>query len=201
VVNCGGAELAGGATPARIEQGLRGTSAHSTLTLEDANSTAILINGQIGKGVEAVEMARSSNPRQATRLEASHDGYASRYALVHRRILLLAVDGLELRGEDVLEPAGNRAKRGKVGFAIRFHLGPGVEAGLAGDRRGAGLALPDGSYWQMRLGGDGADAELKVEESLWVDGEGRPHATAQLVIEGLASRGGGRFPWLLKRMG
>lgn len=204
VVNCGGAELAGGATPARIEQGLRGTSAHSTLVLDDANSTAVLINGQIGKGVETVDVARSASgpdARQATRLEASHDGYASRYALRHRRILMLGADGIELRGEDLLEPSGKGGKRGKVCFAIRFHLGAGVEAGLSADRRGAGLALPDGSYWQMRLGGDIADAELGIEESLWIDGKGRPHATSQLVIEGLASRGGGRFPWLLKRMG
>lgn len=204
VVNCGGAEVAGGATPARIEQGLRGTSAHSTLALDDANSTAVLINGQIGKGVEAVEVTRTvTGPagRQAVRLEGSHDGYAARYALVHRRILMLAADGKELRGEDVLEPSGKRGKRGKVGFAIRFHLGAGVETALSADKRGAGLALPDGSYWQMRLGGDIGDAELAIEESLWVDGEGRPLGTSQLVINGLASRGGGRFPWLLKRMG
>lgn len=204
IVNCGGAEVAGGATPARIEQGLRGTSAHSTLALDDANSTAVLINGQIGKGVEAVDVTRlvtAPGGRQAVRLEASHDGYAARYALIHRRTLVLATDGHELRGEDVLEPSGKRAKRGKVGFAIRFHLGAGVETALSADKRGAGLALPDGSYWQMRLGGDIGDAELAIEESLWVDGEGRPHATSQLVINGLASRGGGRFPWLLKRMG
>ena len=205
IVNCGGAELAGGATPARIEQGLRATAAHSTLVLDDVNSTAILLHGQVGKGVEAVDVARTpgggSGTRQASRLGASHDGYSSRYALIHRRILSLAADGLELRGEDILEPSGKRGKRGKVGFAIRFHLGAGIEAGLSADKRGAGLALPDGSYWQMRLGGDIVDAELAIEESLWVDGEGRPHGTSQLVIEGLASRGGGRFPWLLKRMG
>ena len=208
IVNCGGAALAGGATPARIEQGLRASAAHSTLVLDDVNSTAVLINGQVGKGVEAVETARSTTgpgqgarSGQAIRLEASHDGYAARYKLLHRRILALSVDGLELRGEDVLEPAGKRVSRGKVGFAVRFHLGAGVDAGLSADKRGAGLALPDGSYWQMRLGGDIADATLAIEESLWVDGEGRPQATQQLVIEGLASRGGGRFPWLLKLMG
>ena len=202
IVNCGGAEISGGATPARIEQGLRASAAHSTLVLDDANSTAVLINGQMGKGVEAMDVSRAvTGPRAATRLEASHDGYSSRYALVHRRILMLSADGTELRGEDVLEPSGKRGKRGKVGFAIRFHLGAGVEVGLSEDKRGAGLALPDGSYWQMRLGGDIADGELAIEESLWVDGNGRPQGTSQLVIEGLASRGGGRFPWLLKRMG
>ena len=202
IVNCGGAELAGGQVPVRIEQGLRATAAHSTLVLDDANSTAILIKGQIGKGVEEVDVTRSmveSGKRKAERLEASHDGYASRFGLIHRRILMLSSDGGELRGEDILEPAKKRGQRGKIGFAIRFHIGPHIELRLAEDRRGAGLALPDGSYWQLRLGG--VEGELGIEESLWVDGEGRPQPIQQLVVEGLTSRGGGSFPWLLKKMG
>ena len=204
VVNCGGAELAGGQVPVRIEQGLRGTAAHSTLVLDDANSTAVLIKGQIGKGVEEVDIARTlvrQKGRDAVRLEASHNGYAARYGLIHRRTLLLGADGSGLSGEDVLEPSGRQGKRGKIGFAIRFHLGHGIDAGLADDERGAGLALPDGSYWQFRLGGDSGEAQIAIEDSLWVDGQGRPRATKQLVVEGLTSRSGGRFPWLLKRMG
>ena len=53
----------------------------------------------------------------------------------------------------------------------------------------------------MRLGGDAEDATLSIEESLWVDGQGRPQPVQQLVIEGMCARSGGRFPWLLKRMG
>ncbi|NVD44560.1 heparinase II/III family protein [Qipengyuania atrilutea] len=204
IVNCGGAEYAGGLTPVRIEQGLRATAAHSTLTLDDANSTAILIKGQIGKGVEEVDIARATIRQRdigAVKLEASHDGYASRYGLLHRRILILRDDGEELRGEDLLVPQGKKGKRGKIGFAIRFHLGPGVEAGLSDDKRGVGLALPDGSYWQMRLGSDADDGEIEIEESLWIDAQGKPRPTQQIVICGLTSRGGGRFPWLLKKMG
>ena len=204
IVNCGGGELAGGLVPVRIEQGLRGSAAHSTLVLDDANSTAVLIKGQIGKGVEEVDIARTAvkqKGRDAARLEASHNGYAARFGLIHRRTLLLGADGSGLSGEDVLEPSGRQGKRGKIAFAIRFHLGYGIEAGLADDCRGAGLALPDGSYWQFRLGGDSGEAQIAIEDSLWVDGQGRPRATKQLVVEGLTSRSGGRFPWLLKRMG
>ncbi|MEC9150801.1 MAG: heparinase II/III-family protein, partial [Pseudomonadota bacterium] len=204
IVNCGGGELAGGQVPVRIEQGLRGSAAHSTLVLDDANSTAVLIKGQIGKGVEEVDIARTAvkqKGRDAARLEASHNGYAARFGLIHRRTLLLGADGSGLSGEDVLEPSGRQGKRGKIAFAIRFHLGYGIEAGLADDCRGAGLALPDGSYWQFRLGGDSGEAQIAIEDSLWVDGQGRPRATKQLVVEGLTSRSGGRFPWLLKRMG
>jgi uncharacterized heparinase superfamily protein len=56
--------------------------------------------------------------------------------------------------------------------------------------------MPDGSYWQFRAGG-----QVTVEESIWADGQGRPQPIQQLVLQGLVSRGGGNFAWLLKKMG
>lgn len=202
VVNCGGAACAGGLIPVRLEQGLRASAAHSTLIVDDANSTAVVINGKLGSGVSEVEVDRRVIPGErqggATRLEASHNGYASRHGLIHRRILILRDDGTELRGEDLLVPRSGKGKTGKVGFAIRFHLGMGIEVRLSDDGQGAGLALPDGSYWQFRAGGEG---QLGVEESLWADGHGRPQPIQQLVLSGMVSRGGGSFAWLLKKMG
>lgn len=204
VVNCGGAAFAGGLVPARIEQGLRATAAHSTMTLGDANSTAVLLHGKLGAGVGEVEIDRRVLALEnggATRLEASHDGYAARHGLLHRRILTLRDDGSELRGDDLLVPAGKKGKRGKIAFAIRFHIGPGIELGLTENGRGAGLAMPDGSYWQFRCGDLGEGVTLSVEESLWVDGQGRPQPIEQLVIQGLAPRAGATFSWLFKKMG
>ncbi len=204
IVNCGGAAFAGGQVPARIEQGLRATAAHSTLTLDDANSTAVHIKGKLGAGVNEVEVDRKAlklGQGPATRLEASHDGYAARFGLMHRRVLIMREEGTELRGDDMLVPVGKKGKRGKIHFAIRFHIGPGIELGLSDDKKGAGLALPDGSYWQFRMAGNEAGAELKIEESMWVDGNGRPQPIEQLVIQGMTSRSGGNFSWLLKKMG
>lgn len=208
IVNCGGAALAGGLVPARIGQGLRATAAFSTLVLDNANSTAVLLHGKLGKGVETVELERRQiarpGHREATRIEAAHDGYAGRFGLSHQRILTLSGDGTELAGEDILIPTSRNGKRGKIGFAIRFHLGRGVEVQLTPDKRGASLLLPDGRLWQFRLGGDRGGAgeiTLAAEDSLWVDGDGRPHATSQLVIEGLALRSGGQFSWRFKKTG
>ena len=173
--------------------------------LDDANSTAVLINGKIGNGVSEVEIdrrtlagerAESGRSWGATRLEASHNGYAARYGLTHRRILILRDDGSELRGEDLLVPARGKGARGKVAFAIRFHLGAGIDAGLSEDGQGVGLAVPDGTYWQFRAGG----GDVALEESLWADAHGRPVPIQQIVVQGLISRGGGNFAWLLKKM-
>jgi len=206
IANCGGAAHAGGQVPVRIESGLRATAAHSTLVLDDTNSTSVLVGGKLGSGVNAVEVDRRTLELEqgatATRLEASHDGYANRYGLVHRRILIMRDEGGELRGEDLLVPVGRKGKRGKVPFAIRFHLGPSVEARLSETGNGAGLVLPDGSYWQFVAGlGGHEDCALALEDSLWVDGEGKPRGTKQLAIQGMVSRGGGSFSWLFKRMG
>jgi uncharacterized heparinase superfamily protein len=200
IVNCGGAAFAGGLVPVRIEHGLRATAAHSTLVLGDANSTAVLINGKLGAGVGEVEVDRrtlqSDKGATATRLEASHDGYVARFGLAHRRILILRDDGTELRGEDLLVPVKGKGKRGKVPYALRFHLGAGVEVSLPEGGRGATLALADGGYWQFVAG----EGTLEVDESLWVDGDGRPHPVQQLVMQGLVSRGGGSFSWLIKKI-
>ncbi len=207
IVNCGGAAFAGGQVPARIEQGLRATAAHSTLVLDDVNSTAVLIKGKLGKGVEEVEINRRSLQSQggaATRLEASHDGYVARYGLLHRRILIMRDDGSELRGEDMLVPQGARGSAARSVSRSGSISGRVSTCGLSDDGMGAGLALPDGAYWQFRLAADedadGDKGTWQVEESMWVDGNGRPQPVQQLVIQGLTRRSGNSFSWLLKRM-
>jgi uncharacterized heparinase superfamily protein len=200
IVNCGGSAFAGGLIPLRLAQGLRATAAHSTLTIDDFNSTAVLINGKLGSGVSEVEVDRrtltSDKGAGATRVEASHNGYVPRYGLTHRRILILRDDGTELRGEDLLVPAGKKGKRGTIGVALRFHLGPNVELAQGQDGLGITLALPDGSLWQFRSGRDA----VSIDESLWSDGQGRPIGTRQLVISAKIPRSGETFSWLLKKM-
>lgn len=196
VVNCGGAALTGATIPADLARGLRTTAAHSTLILADSNSTAILSNGSLGKGVTEVELDRRETP-QGSRLEMSHDGYARRHGLIHRRLLILSPNGRELRGEDLLLPAPRTRRKGEKGFALRFHLGPHISASLTADKLGALLRINGGPLWQFRT----SEGGLEVEQSLWVDGEGRPHPTEQLVVTGTAPAGGASIGWIFKHIG
>ena len=194
VVNCGGARIA----PPALTRGLRTTAAHSTLVVADSNSTAIHPDGTLGRGVSEVELSRQESDA-ASRIEASHDGYVRRWGFVHRRQLLLTGDGRELRGEDSLLPKGGRGGRkqrpGTTPFAIRFHLGTGVRASATADGLAALLRLPRGAMWQFRCRG----AALAIEDSLWIDGDGRTIATQQLVVTGEAPAGGANVSWAFKR--
>lgn len=196
IVNCGGAALAGAFMPADLAQGLRTTAAHSTLVLNDTNSTALMPDGTLGRGVTEVELHRQELDN-GSRVEVSHDGYVRRMGYVHRRILLLSADGKEIRGEDLLTPAARRRKPVKLPVQLRFHLAPGVEPTPTADGMGAVLRVDMGALWQFRA----SAGKLAIEESLWTDGDGRPHATRQLVIASETIPGGSTIGWLLKRMG
>ena len=196
VVNCGGAALGGAWIPADLAQGLRTTAAHSTLVLDDSNSTALLPDGTLGKGVTEVELNRQEL-ENGSRVDLSHDGYVRRLGYVHRRLLLVSGDGKEIRGEDMLTPAERRRKPVTLPVQLRFHLAPGVEPTPTADGLGALLRIDLGPLWQFRAGA----GKLAIEESLWVDPEGRPHPTRQLVVTAEALPGGSSIGWLFKRVG
>jgi uncharacterized heparinase superfamily protein len=196
IVNCGGGNAGGDGISAGLADGLRTTAAHSTLILADSNSTAILGNATLGRGVTEVELDRQEN-EAGSRVEISHDGYVKRFGLVHQRILVLASDGRELRGEDILLPGSGGRKPALSTFAARFHLAPGVEATLTADGMGGLLRIDAGPLWQFRVRG----AKLSIDDSLWIDGAGRPNSTQQLVASGEAPAGGASISWSLKRAG
>src|SRR6185295_79000 len=87
--------------------------------------------GSLGKGVEDVAIERSED-NDASRLEASHDGYVRAFGLVHKRSLMLGNDGKELCG--ALPP---RAGRRGYGHRRRHGCDPPLARSAAVE-----LALP-----------------------------------------------------------
>ena len=194
VVNCGGPGPLSTDLPDELVQGLRTTAAHSTLVLADTNSTNILPDGSLGKGVEDVAIDRSEG-NDSSRLESSHDGYVRSFGLTHKRSLILGNDGKELRGSDQLIAKGRKKIREAASYAVRFHLAPGVEATITADGMGAILRSKGAPPWNFRCRG----GMLTTEESLWIDGRGVPHGTTQLAIVGEVSALGGEIGWQFRR--
>ena len=70
---------------------------------------------------------------------------SARFGVVHRRVLMAALDGTRLDGEDTLSPApGGRIKGSETDYALRFHLHPVGEGepSVRRARRDAGAAEP-----------------------------------------------------------
>ncbi|MBR0871745.1 heparinase II/III family protein [Bradyrhizobium tropiciagri] len=165
----------------------RSTAAHSTLTYHDASSCQfvelsamkrLLRGAPITSGPSKVENYREA-VSDGDMLTASHDGYLSRFGVIHRRALVLSRDGMHLEGEDTLTPGANgRIKGGDADFALRFHLHPSVKASRLSDARGVMLVLPNRDVWTF----EAMDDKVELEDSVFLAGNDGPRRTSQIVI-------------------
>ncbi len=197
--------LANGGMPAaahaRAVAAARGTASHNTLVLGGQSSADLVRNAVLERRIGAPPIrhpgrviARLSQADGGLILQATHDGYAGRFGLIHARTLALSADGTCLDGEDALQGA-----RGEVRFAwdvplaIHFHLHP-----LAGARYGDGgaeLILPGGERWRLSAEG----AALSIEESTHYADTIGPRQAQQVVLRA-ACCGALSVHWRLQRM-
>ncbi|MBB3175056.1 putative heparinase superfamily protein [Endobacter medicaginis] len=171
IVNCGAA-----ISPA-WRDALRATAAHSTLTVEDRNSTELRPGGGIGRRPKTVSVERNESG-QAVWLDASHDGYEPNFAVRHRRKLYVGANGDEIIGEDSLEGARGRAPPRR--FAVRFHLHPSVRVRLDDEPDAVVITLPGSGAARFLMRVDGGTPVL--EESVYCGGD-KPVPTQQIVVQ------------------
>jgi uncharacterized heparinase superfamily protein len=88
-------------------------------------------------------------------------------------------------------PAG----RDQLDPVLRECFREGIEPTITADGMGAILRSPGAPPWNFRSRG----AAIGVEESLVVDGQGIPHRTMQLVINGEAAASGAEVHWQFRR--
>jgi uncharacterized heparinase superfamily protein len=181
----------------------RATAAHSTVTFNDASSARfvelptfrrMLGGSPIVGGPTRVTVNREESPG-AIALRAMHDGYATRFGVLHERVLVLSTDGTRLEGEDIfVDPEGEPRLRGERDeFAIRFHLHPTVRATRLTNGHGVMLMTPNKEVWTFSAYHDQVD----LEDSVYLAGSEGPRRTLQLVIRGHA-RDAARVQWVLQ---
>jgi uncharacterized heparinase superfamily protein len=185
VVNCGA--YAGPNVGWRDAQ--RTTAAHSTLVIEDVNSSELLAGGGLGARPTTVTAERRESDGNVW-VDAAHDGYQRVFALTHRRRLFLSSGGDDLRGEDTLTGSGHRK------FAVRFHLHPTVRASLVQGGSSVLLRLPSGAGWRMRATG----GVTSLQESAYLGQPGEVRRTDQIVVSAATRGNGAQIKWAFTRV-
>lgn len=162
-VNCGAASTGA------WRQALRETAAHSSLVVEKTSCCDFSPDGHLLRRPAHVTVTHQTQDG-AHWIDGQHDGYHSAFGVTLRRSLYLGPTGEDLRGEDSLE--GER----QVGFALRFHLHPSVEAELGPDEDEV-LMRAGGMIWRFRQYG----GALSLEKSVYAGGR-KPVPSSQIVI-------------------
>lgn len=183
IVNCGAFTTADPAWQAAQ----RATIAHSTVTIDDTNSSEIREDGSLGRIPNDVKSVRESLDGSVL-ITASHDGYLSNFGVLHHRRLYVTGDGNDIRGEDIL--TGNHQGQ----FSLRFHLHPDVRASIVQNGVAVLMRLPSGIAWRLQ-----ASNRLELTESVYLGCEDRRRAE-QVVISGRLHGHEARVKWAIKRI-
>ena len=188
IVNCG---CYRGTGPWRAA--LAATAAHSTLCLNDTNSSEFIAAQTAARRIKTrpnfVTVTRDEQP-QSTRLDARHDGYRENFGFMHQRTLTLEDNGETLTGVEKLSGSNSHAH-----FAIRFHLHPNAQASLTQDGQTVLVKLPSGGGWRFRFEGNAA---LGLEPSIYSPDGNAQRRSVQLVIHG-ETTGPCQINWKLAR--
>ena len=179
----------------------RATPSHSTLGIEGTSSSKLgrpvwmdghfveLLSSIPGEVFADLEVGAEDNA-----LSLRHDGFVPSHGLHHSRHLRLSDNGGSLKGEDEIAALSGenrqildlrraaRAGGGAVGFFVRFHLHPDVDAETNKAFTAATLKLKSGESWQFSFNGP---VNLTLEPSLYLEkGWLEPRATKQIVLSG-----------------
>ena len=195
VVNCG----SGASFGSEWRRAGRATPSHSTLGIEGYSSSRLgpdelMLSGRTrGLITDAPSQvwAQSDNDSDGLRLMAGHNGYAPTHGLTHIRQLSLSIDGRTVTGEDTLgamtsadrrrfETIMERTRHAGIGFDLRFHLHPDVDAVLDLGGTAVSMALKSGEMWIFRHNGV---ADLKLDQSVYLESTRlKPRASRQIVL-------------------
>ncbi len=188
----------------------RATASHSTLAVDGYSSSRL----RAGDGrevlvdrAEVTALQQSSLP-EGLHLYMAHSGWSATHGLTHSRDLLLTHDGRRFAGEDALvaqsfaeqarfEQLLSEGRMAGVGFAVRFHLHPDVDAAVDLGGTAISLALKSGEIWVFRHDGTAA---LTLEPSVYLEkGRLRPRPTRQIVLSARAMAPQTRIGWTLAK--
>ncbi len=191
ITNCGSSEQM---DTGDWQRASRTTAAHSTLVIDNRNSSSILENQRIGRRPDQVKVLRDETDDSIT-LDVSHNGYEGTLGLEHNRKLRIRRDGNEIAGTDTLNSVGKPKKKGANTYDIRFHLHPSVDTSPSVDGGAVELRLPSGDVWQLEC-----VHGLMIEESIYLGDRGNPQRTSQIVIHGTVDNPTTVVRWLLSRL-
>jgi uncharacterized heparinase superfamily protein len=169
LVNCGRPSGKHGAA-------FRGTAAHSTAILNDANTCEFSRYGKLTRHAQITDYRRHGN-QEGEVIELSHNGYGERWNRVHKRMVYLSGDGMDLRGQDYFAPMGDGMEvSGNDIATLRFHLHPGISANQTAN----------GRIWLKTQRGDGwlfqANIPAGLEESVYCADGHTTRASDQVVL-------------------
>ncbi len=147
----------------RWNDSMRSTAAHSTVSVNDINSSDIFFNKDTTTRLAKVKSERLQD-KDSFWINSAHDGYEKVFGIIHCRKIHIDCKNLIIRGEDFFLKSSKKKSMIPKKIYIRFHIHPSVRLSVTSSKKKAVLMLKNNLGWEFIS----SEPKIKIKEGIYL---------------------------------
>ena len=144
VVNCGSPFI----NNKKLSEALRSTAAHSTISIDDINSSDIFFEKNTTTRIANVWSEKLTDGHNFW-INSAHSGYKDLFGLVHNRKIHIDTKNLIIRGQDYFSRPLKKHNQIPKKLSLRFHIHPDVKLSATASKKKVVLKLQNNLGWEF----------------------------------------------------
>ena len=144
-------------------EAMRSTAAHSTVSVDDVNSSDIFYQKDTDTRIAKVwsELLVDKN---CYWINSAHSGYKKIFGIIHNRKIHIDPDNLTIRGQDYISKPTKYLSNIPKKIFIRFHIHPDVKLNVTTSKKKVFLQLKNNIAWEFIC----SEAKIKLKEGIYL---------------------------------
>ncbi|MEC8265848.1 MAG: heparinase II/III family protein [Pseudomonadota bacterium] len=158
VVNCGSPFI----NNKKLSEALRSTAAHSTISIDDINSSDIFFEKNTTSRIANVWSEKLTDDHSCW-INSAHSGYKDLFGLVHNRKIHIDTKNLIIRGQDYFSRPLNKHNQIPKKLFLRFHIHPDVKLSGTTSKKKVVLKLKNNLGWEFIC----SEPKIEINEGIY----------------------------------
>ena len=144
VVNCGSPFV----NNKEWDDAMRSTAAHSTLNINEINSSDIFFDKDTTSRIAKV-FSEKFTENESVWINSYHDGYRDIFGLIHKRLIHIDLENFVVRGEDSFKNLQKKQRFKNHQYFLRFHIHPRIKLNVTTSKKKVVLKLQNNQGWEF----------------------------------------------------
>ena len=129
-------------------EAMRSTAAHSTVNVDDVNSSDIFSDKETHSRIANV-WSELLIDKDCYWINSAHSGYKDFFGIVHNRKIHIDIKNLTIRGQDYFSKPTRHQKKIPKKIFLRFHIHPDIKLNVTSSKKKVFLKLKNNIAWEF----------------------------------------------------
>ncbi|MBS91859.1 MAG: hypothetical protein CMM95_02245 [Rickettsiales bacterium] len=145
-----------------LGEAMRSTAAHSTVNIDNINSSDIFFDRNTTTRIAKVWSERLEE-KNSFWINSAHSGYKDLFGIIHNRKIHIDTEGLVIRGQDYFsQPKKSYGKLPKK-INLRFHIHPDIKLNVTTSKKKVVLKLKNNLGWEFIC----SEPRIEIKEGIY----------------------------------